>query len=134
MRNLTHEIHMKLADGCGDMSGKTVRLNRSLYGRKKSGRQWAGLLVETVVEYGMAQCRTDPCVFRRVVDGKVDLIMVVHVDDIMIADSDETCKHFHAAWVAKFPTNNVGNTNWFSNATGNWKRWRLHRRRLLKAC
>ena len=41
--------------GCGDMSGKIVRLNRSLYGLKQSGRQWAGLLVETVVEYGMEQ-------------------------------------------------------------------------------
>ena len=59
--------------GCGDMSGKIVRLNRSLYGLKQSGRQWAGLLVETVVEYGiMEQCRTDQCVLRIVVNGKVE--------------------------------------------------------------
>ena len=55
---LDTEIYMKLPGGCGDMSGKIVRLNRSLYGLKQSGRQWAGLLVETVVEYGMEQCRT----------------------------------------------------------------------------
>ena len=42
---LDHEIYMKLPDGCGDMSGKTVRLNRSLYCLKQSGRQWARLLV-----------------------------------------------------------------------------------------
>ena len=83
---------MKLPDGCGDMSGKTVRLNRSLYGLKQSGRQWAGLLVDTVVEYGMEQCRTAPCVFRMVVDGKVELIMAVHLDDIVITGSDETCR------------------------------------------
>ena len=29
-------------------------------------------------------------------DGKVELIMAVHVDDIVIARSDETCKDFHA--------------------------------------
>ena len=73
---------MKLPDGCGDMSGKIVRLNRPLYGQEQSGRQWAGLLVETVVEHVMEQCRTDPCVFRMVVDGKVKLIMAVHVDDM----------------------------------------------------
>ena len=55
------------------MSGKIVPLNRSLYGLKQSGRQWAGLLVETVVEYGiMEQCRTDQCVLRIVVNGKVE--------------------------------------------------------------
>ena len=94
---------MKLPGGCGDMSGKIVRLNRSLYGLKQSGRQWAELLVETVVKYGMEQCRTDPCVFRMVVDGKVQLIMAVHVDDIVIAGSDESCRDFHAALVTKFP-------------------------------
>ena len=31
------------------MSGKIVRLDRSLYGLKQSGWQWAGLLVDTVV-------------------------------------------------------------------------------------
>ena len=71
------------------MSDKIVRLNRSLYVLQQSERQWAGLLVETVVEYSMEQCRTDPCVFRMVVDGKVGLIMAVHVDVIVIAGSDE---------------------------------------------
>ena len=65
------------------MSEKIVRLNRSLYGLKQSGRQWAGLLVETVAEYGMEQCKIDPCVFGMVVDGKVELVMAVHVDDIV---------------------------------------------------
>ena len=37
----------------------------------------------------MEQCRTDPCVFRMVVDGNVELIMAVHVDVIVIAGSDE---------------------------------------------
>ena len=59
---------MRLPDGCGDMSGKIVRLNRSPCNLKQCGRQWAGLLVETVVECGTEQCRTDPCVLRMVVD------------------------------------------------------------------
>ena len=89
---LDAEIYMKLVGACGDMSGKIVRLNRSLYGLKQSGRQWAGLLVKTVVEYGMDQGRTDPCVFRMVVNGKVELIMAVHVDDVVNAGSGETCR------------------------------------------
>ena len=74
---------MKLPGRCVDWSGKIVRSNRSLYGLKQSGRQWAGLLVETVVKCVMEQCRTDPC-FRMVVDGKVEVIMAVHEDGIVI--------------------------------------------------
>ena len=86
-------------------------------------RQWAGLLVETVVEYGMEQCRTDPCVFRMVADGKVELIMAVHVDDIVIAGSDETCRDFHAALSMKFPTNDLGELTWYTGCAfkRNWE-------------
>ena len=114
---------MKLPGGCGEMSEKIVRLNRSLYGLKQSGRQWAGLLVETVVEYGMEQCRIDPCVFRMVVHGKVELIMAVHVDDNVIAEWDETCRDFHTALTTKFPTNILGDRTWYTGCAfkRNWE-------------
>ena len=59
----------------------------------------------------MQQCSTDPCVFRMIVDGKVELIMAVHVDGTVIAGSDEACKDFHAALNTNFPTNNLGEIN-----------------------
>lgn len=46
---LSHETYMQFVGGCGDMSVKPLRLNRSFYGLKQSGRHWAALLVETVV-------------------------------------------------------------------------------------
>lgn len=49
---LDDEMCMKLHGECGDKSGKTVHLNRSLYGLEQSGRQWAGLLVQAVEKYG----------------------------------------------------------------------------------
>ena len=49
-----------------------------------------------------------------VVDGKVELIMAVHVDDIVIAGSDETCRDFHAALTTKFPTNNLDELTWYT--------------------
>lgn len=46
------------------MFGEIVRLNRSLYGLKQSGRQWAGLVADTaVVEYGMEAVSDRSCVF-----------------------------------------------------------------------
>ena len=52
---------------------------------------------------GFQKSKTDPCVFRMVVDGKVELIMAVYVDDIVIAGSDEACRDFHAALNTNFP-------------------------------
>ena len=60
----------------------------------------------------MESCKSDPCVFRMVVDVKVKLIIAVHVDDIVIAGSDETCRDFHPALVTKLPTNNFGELTW----------------------
>ena len=116
-------MYMKLPNGFGDMPGKIVRLNRSLYGLKQSGRQWAGLLVETVVEFGMEQSRIDHYVFRMVVDGKVELIMAVHVLDIVIAGSDEACRDFHAELNTRFPMNNLGELTWYTGCAfkRNWE-------------
>ena len=61
----------------------------------------------------MEQSRTDPCVVSMVVDGKVEVIMAVHVDDIVIAGSDQACRDFHAALNTKFPTNNLGALTWY---------------------
>ena len=98
-----HETYMKLNDWCGEMSGKNVRLNRSLHGSNQSGRQRAGLLVDIVVEHGKEQSRTEPCFLRMVVDGKVLLIMAVHVHDLVIAGSGETCKTSMPRWLQNFP-------------------------------
>ena len=47
-------------------------------------------------------------------DGKVELIVAVHVDDIVIAGSDETCRDFHAALVKNFPTSNLRELTWYT--------------------
>ncbi|CAN0460352.1 unnamed protein product, partial [Scytosiphon promiscuus] len=82
-------LYMKLPGGCGDLSGKIVRLDKALYGLRQSGLLWNELLVQKfVMRHGMEQCKTDPCVFRKIRDGKVVLILVVHVDDMAVAGED----------------------------------------------
>ena len=93
---------------------KRQSLNRSLHDLKQSEWKWAGLLVETVVEYDMEQCRTDPCVFRMDVDGKVELIIAVHADDNVTAGSDETCREFHATLFKNFLTSKLREATWYT--------------------
>lgn len=40
-----------------------------------------------MIENGYEQCRADPCVFRKVVDGKVVGLFVIYVDDITLVAS-----------------------------------------------
>ena len=45
----------------------------------------------------MEQSKADPCVFRKVVDGEVTLIVCVHVDDLAVTARDKkTFDAFHA--------------------------------------
>ena len=73
----------KLPPGCGELSGKIVRLLTCQYDLKQGGREWHMLLVNWLVEeIGLEQCKAEPCVFRLMVKNKVSLMVGVHVDDI----------------------------------------------------
>ena len=47
--DLDFNVFMKLPDGCGDKSGKVVKLNKSVYGLKQAGRRWAMHLGDVIV-------------------------------------------------------------------------------------
>ena len=59
------KIVMKLPGGCGELSGKCVDLEKTLYGLKQRGLLLNDLLVEKLVTvHGMKKCMTDPYVLR----------------------------------------------------------------------
>lgn len=49
---LKEEVFMRLPDGCGDMSGKAVKVERALYGLKQSGRVWDFESADILIENG----------------------------------------------------------------------------------
>ena len=51
--------------------------------------------------------------FCKVVDGVVELIIVVHVDDILVGEEKEACDELHLLLNKKFPTNNLGEVRWY---------------------
>ena len=73
---LDYEVYVKLLGGCGDLSGKYVRLEKALYRLKQSGLLWNDLLVvKLITVHGMEQCKSDPCVFRLILEGKTVRIL-----------------------------------------------------------
>ncbi|CAN0489005.1 unnamed protein product, partial [Discosporangium mesarthrocarpum] len=98
--------------GCSDLSGITVRLHRTLYGCKKSGRAWNMHLTATLKSFGFEQSEADPCLLHYMDEGKVTLL-VTHVDDMFAAGSAGDCDALCKALSTEFPTN-LGPMSWYT--------------------
>ena len=51
----------------------------------RAGLLWSKKFSAELAAKGFEQCQADPCVFRRVLRGKVVVIIVVYVDDELVA-------------------------------------------------
>ena len=108
--HLDEAVYMRLPAGCGDMSGEIILLQRAVYGLRQVGRQWSLRLSRVLLQkVGMDQSKADPCVFRKVVDGEVTLILYVHADDLAVTAKDkDTFGAFCAQLKEEFPVNDMG--------------------------
>ena len=57
--DLEEDVFLRLPKGCGDLSGKVVRLNKSLHGLKQASRTWHAHLTTCRIRLGFEQCMTD---------------------------------------------------------------------------
>ena len=112
-------VYMRLPAGCGDMSDEVVLLQCAMYGLRQAGRQWSLRLSRVLLQkIGMKQSKAGPCVFRKVVDGEVTLIVYVHVDDLAVtAKGKETFDDFHAQLKEEFPISDMGDLSRFLGCT-----------------
>ena len=102
------DVFLRLPKGCGDLSGKVVRLNKSLYGLKQASRTWHAHLTTCLKILGFEQCMTDVCVFRLIEDGRLAITAVVHVDDIFAVGQKERCDRLCVDLNRTIPVKNLG--------------------------
>jgi Reverse transcriptase (RNA-dependent DNA polymerase) len=62
-----------------------LRLNRALYGLVQSPRAWLKHFVEVLTKCGLTACESEPCVMYQRTNGKLILIVVIYVDDCILA-------------------------------------------------
>ena len=105
---------MRLSWGCGEMSGKVVRLNRSLYGLKQASRSWHIHLLSHMKSLGVKQSLADACVMRLVESGTASTVIVVHVDDIFTVWRKARCDKFREDFNRLVPINNLGELRWYA--------------------
>ena len=101
---------MRLPPGCGELSGKVVKLLKCQYALK-AGREWHLLLVTWLVEkIGMEQCKAEPSVFRKIIKNEVSLMVGVHVDDIVVSGEHDLYDEFCSQLKQCFPVKTLGNS------------------------
>lgn len=66
--------------------GKVLRLKRSLYGLKQSGREWNTKLNDVLRKFGFTPCISDPCIYVKKQNGVYNII-VVYVDDLIVGST-----------------------------------------------
>ena len=74
---------VKIEDG----QALVYRLKKSLYGLKQSGRDWNNLLHSYLIGKGLDQSQVDTYVYTRIADDMSVVILIIFVDDIIIASS-----------------------------------------------
>ena len=106
------DVYMRLPIGCGAMSGKVVKLCRSLYGLKQASRQRHHRLLRCMRGLGFKQCQADACVLRLEEAGAVSIVVVVHVDDKFAMGLKSRCDKFCEDLNPFVPINNLGELRW----------------------
>ena len=107
------DVFLRLPKGCGDLSGKVVRLNKSLFGLKQASRTWRAHLTTCLKRLGFEQCMADVCVFRLIEDGRVAITAVVHVDDIFAVGQKERCDRLCIDLNRTISVKNLGDLKWY---------------------
>ncbi|CAM9924071.1 unnamed protein product, partial [Choristocarpus tenellus] len=113
--DLEEAIHVELPEGKAKFDGAVGLLKTSLYGIVQASRNWNFLLVEALLELGLEQSEVDPCLFRMIVDGETVMIMIVHVDDMLMAAESGTgyAVRIIEGLNEKFPMVNLGEVTKF---------------------
>ncbi|CAM9252057.1 unnamed protein product, partial [Discosporangium mesarthrocarpum] len=121
------EVHVKLPQGCEELSNTVFRLNRALHGLKQASRRWNDRFTQVLLALGFDQSKADLCRFPCVSTHDVDLLVTVHVDDMIVVGTREDCNSFSKALSFEFPTNNLGPLSLYTGCAfaRDWERGQL---------
>jgi len=107
-------MHHPLGYKAPNAGTRVLRLVKTLYGLKQSGRQWYQKLTSVFLSLGFRQCAVDQAVYFRVVIVKGKLtVVVVHVDDCtIIATTIRLIKELKAGLRMHFKVTDLGELHW----------------------
>ena len=92
--DLEEDVYMDQPQGFETTSKRNLvcSLKKSIYGLKQAFRQWYLKFNDTVLSYGFVEMTVDRSIYMKVVGSKF-IILVLYVDDILLAASDRGLLH-----------------------------------------
>jgi hypothetical protein len=112
---LKEKVFLKIPNGFYEKekkAGKVLRLDKSLYGLKQSGRVWYQTLQNHLQANGFTNCSLDRCAFIK--RSGVDVIIVlVYVDDLIYtASNTKMMEEFKTVMSSKFKMKDLGSVEY----------------------
>ena len=106
---VTEELYVELPDEYCDSPNQIGRLQKTMYGLMHAGLLWSKKFGGELIVKGFERSQADPCVFRQKHLGKVVVIIMVYVDDLLVLS--ETNQDEHQAledFRSSFPIKDLG--------------------------
>ncbi|RVW38606.1 Retrovirus-related Pol polyprotein from transposon TNT 1-94 [Vitis vinifera] len=94
-----------------DSKQLVCRLKRSIYGLKQASRQWYRKFDQVITSFGFKENTVDLCIYLKF-SGSKFIILVLYVDDILLASSDVGLLHETKRFLSsKFDMKDLGNAS-----------------------
>ena len=112
--DIDEEICIETPEEFQEFPGPVGQLNNAIYGFVQAGRCLNNKFWDDMTAIGFGQAKADPCVFRKVVDGEAEMVVVVHVDDILAHAKDgATMDRFAAELGQMFKLEDMGDAGYY---------------------
>ena len=92
--DLEEEVYMDQPEGFTTPGKENLvcKLKKSIYGLKQASRQWYIKFNDTITSYGFVENTVDRCIYMKV-SGSKFIILILYVDDILLATNDKSLLH-----------------------------------------
>ena len=109
--NIDETIYMVQPENFESNDSKQLvcKLKRSIYGLKQASRQWYTKFDHVITSFGFKENTVDQCIYLKF-SGSKFIILVLYVDDILLASSDMELLHETKRFLSsKFDMKDLGN-------------------------
>ncbi|CAN0442677.1 unnamed protein product [Ascophyllum nodosum] len=112
--DIDEEIYIEIPEEFQEFPGAVGPPNTAIYGLVQAGRCWNNKFCDDMTAIGFEQAKADPCVFHKVVDVEAEMMVAVHVADIIAHAKDQaTMDRFTAKLGQKFKLKDMGDAAYY---------------------